>query len=241
MGLKLVIERECSRDHQTALRQFLCCEPGGPEWAMDPQRYIRDLSVRKTPKGIMRTLLVVSGDIPLHDDVVGFCEYGVAVETTDEHEGVYQISYIATALKVRGTHLGDTLLSSVIVRLLIINNKALASGFLYGIALLLCHGHIFFVFEFADTVKHHIECLYWKTVTYCAKPDELRQSDWCFIAHFYIPNTAISYFTLGKVFHFAVRSAQFIQQTRQYVSCRVVENIPFNLCYHVQMLSPDSS
>ena len=66
MGLKLVIERECSRDHQTALRQFLCCEPGGPEWAMDPQRYIRDLSVRKTPKGIMRTLLVVSGDIPLH-------------------------------------------------------------------------------------------------------------------------------------------------------------------------------
>lgn len=117
MGLKLVIERECFRDHQTALRQFLCCEPGGPEWAMDPQRYIRDLSVRKTPKGIMRTLLVVSGDIPLHDDVVGFCEYGVAVETTDEHEGVYQISYIATALKVRGTHLGDTLLSSVIVRL----------------------------------------------------------------------------------------------------------------------------
>lgn len=37
MGLKLVIERECSRDHQMALRQFLCCEPGGPEWAMDPQ------------------------------------------------------------------------------------------------------------------------------------------------------------------------------------------------------------
>lgn len=29
-GLKLVIERECSRDHQTALRQFLCCEPGAP-------------------------------------------------------------------------------------------------------------------------------------------------------------------------------------------------------------------
>ena len=29
MNLNLVIERECSRDHQTALRQFLCCEPGG--------------------------------------------------------------------------------------------------------------------------------------------------------------------------------------------------------------------
>ena len=108
MGLKLVIERECSRDHQTALRQFLCCEPGGPEWAMDPQRYIRDLSVRKTPKGIMRTLLVVSGDIPLHDDVVGFCEYGVAVETTDEHEGVYQISYIATAWRFNRTPLVRT-------------------------------------------------------------------------------------------------------------------------------------
>ncbi len=48
--------------------------------------------------------------------MVGFCEYGVAVETTDEHEDD-EISYIATALKVRGTHLGDTLLSSVIVRL----------------------------------------------------------------------------------------------------------------------------
>lgn len=85
MNLNLVIERECSRDHQTALRQFLCCKPGDPEWAMDPQRYIRGLSVRKTPTGVMRTLLVVSGDIPLHDEVVGFCEYGVGVETTKEH------------------------------------------------------------------------------------------------------------------------------------------------------------
>ena len=65
----------------------------------------------------MRTLLVVSGDIPLHDEVAGFCEYGVGVETTKEHEGIYQISYIATALKVRGQHLGDTLLTSVIMRL----------------------------------------------------------------------------------------------------------------------------
>lgn len=108
MGLKLVIERECSRDHQTALRQFLCCEPGGPEWAMDPQRYIRDLSVRKTPKGIMRTLLVVSGDIPLHDDVVGFCEFGydpAALESSG-----YAISFIATALSERGRHLGAILL-----------------------------------------------------------------------------------------------------------------------------------
>lgn len=53
----------------------------------------------------------------LHDEVVGFCEYGVGVETTKEHEGIYQISYIATALKVRGQHLGDTLLTSVIMRL----------------------------------------------------------------------------------------------------------------------------
>lgn len=82
-----------------------------------PTGYIRGLSVRKTPTGVMRTLLVVSGDIPLHDEVAGFCEYGVGVETTEEHEGIYQISYIATALKVRGQHLGDTLLASVIMRL----------------------------------------------------------------------------------------------------------------------------
>lgn len=67
-----------------------------------PTGYIRGLSVRKTPTGVMRTLLVISGDIPLHDEVAGFCEYGVGVETTKEHEGIYQIPYIATALKVRG-------------------------------------------------------------------------------------------------------------------------------------------
>lgn len=54
------------------------------------------------PTGVMRTLLVISGDIPLHDEVAGFCEYGVGAETTEEHEGIYQISYIATELKVRG-------------------------------------------------------------------------------------------------------------------------------------------
>lgn len=68
-----------------------------------PTGYIRGLSVRKTPTGVMRTLLAISGDIPLHDEVVGFCEYGVGAETTEEHEGIYyQISYIATELKVRG-------------------------------------------------------------------------------------------------------------------------------------------
>ena len=63
-----------------------------------PTGYIRGLSVRKTPTGVMRTLLVVSGNIPLHDEVVGFCEYGVGEETTKEHEGIYQIPYIASAL-----------------------------------------------------------------------------------------------------------------------------------------------
>ncbi len=67
-----------------------------------PTGYIRGLSARKTPTGVMRTLLVISGDIPLHDEVAGFCEYGVGAETTEEHEGIYQIPYIATALKVRG-------------------------------------------------------------------------------------------------------------------------------------------
>lgn len=73
-----------------------------PNGRYGPTGYIRGLSVRKTPTGVMRTLLVISGDIPLHDEVAGFCEYGVGVETTEEHEGIYQISYIATALKVRG-------------------------------------------------------------------------------------------------------------------------------------------
>lgn len=100
-----------------ALRRFVCCESGAPEWAMEPQRYIRGLNVRKTPAHVLRTLLVVSGTVSTNDDVVGFCEYGVAVETTPENEGVYQISYIATALKVRGTHLGDTLLAAVLMHL----------------------------------------------------------------------------------------------------------------------------
>ncbi|KFI97862.1 N-acetyltransferase [Bifidobacterium stellenboschense] len=116
-ALKLVIERECSSDHRFALRRFVCCEPGGPEWAMDPQRYIRGLNVRRQPSDITRTLLVVAGADRSQDDVVGFSEYGVAVETTPEHEGVYQIAYIATALKTRGTHLGDLMLSAVLMHI----------------------------------------------------------------------------------------------------------------------------
>ncbi|OZG65693.1 acetyltransferase, GNAT family [Bifidobacterium hapali] len=79
-----------------ALRQFQCCEPNGPEWTMDAQRYIGDINVCKTFDGVERTLLVVAGIAPSRDDVVGFCEYGVAVETTPETEGVYQISYISS-------------------------------------------------------------------------------------------------------------------------------------------------
>ena len=108
MNLNLVIERECSRDHQTALRQFLCCKPGDPEWAMDPQDiYAVSACARPRPELCARFLSYPGT----------FCEYGVGVETTKEHEGIYQISYIATALKVRGQHLGDTLLASVIMRL----------------------------------------------------------------------------------------------------------------------------
>lgn len=102
MNLNLVIERECSRDHQTALRQFLCCKPGDPEWAMDPQDiYAVSACARPRPELCAR-FLPYPGTFPLHDEVVGFCEYGVGAETTEEHEGIYQISYIATELKVRG-------------------------------------------------------------------------------------------------------------------------------------------
>lgn len=116
MNLNLVIERECSRDHQTALRQFLCCKPGDPEWAMDPQIYTRSQRAQDPDRSYAHASCHIRGH-SLHDEVAGFCEYGVGVETTEEHEGIYQISYIATALKVRGQHLGDTLLTSVIMRL----------------------------------------------------------------------------------------------------------------------------
>ncbi len=42
-----------------------------PRMGDGPTGYIRGLSVRKTPTGVMRTLLVVSGEIPLHDEVAG--------------------------------------------------------------------------------------------------------------------------------------------------------------------------
>lgn len=51
-----------------------------------------------------------------------------------------------------------------------------------------------------------MKCLRWKTMAYCAKSDEFRKSDESFIAHLYIPNTAIGYFTICQAFHFAVRS-----------------------------------
>ena len=66
----------------------------------EKERYIAETIEQKDRE--IQNLTSKLQDIPLHDEVVGFCEYGVGVETTKEHEGIYQISYIATELKVRG-------------------------------------------------------------------------------------------------------------------------------------------
>lgn len=116
MGLSIVRERLCSEAHQTALRRFVCCD-GGPEWAMDAQRYIRDLNIRRHADDSEIMLLVVAGASEYTDRVLGFCEYGAAAETTDDEPGFYQISYIATALETRGKHMGDLLLAAVLDRL----------------------------------------------------------------------------------------------------------------------------
>lgn len=116
MKLSVVMERPCTEAHQTALRHFVCCD-GGPEWAMDAQRYIRDLNIRKHSGDSEIMLLVVAGDSEYTDKVLGFCEYGAAAETADGEPGFYQISYIATSFEVRGKHLGDLLLAAVLDRL----------------------------------------------------------------------------------------------------------------------------
>ena len=116
MGLSIVRARLSLEAHQTPLRRFVCCD-GGPEGAMDAQRYIRGLNIRRHADDSEIMLIVVEGATAYADTVLGFCEYGVASETADDEPGFYQISYIATALESRGKHLGDLLLAAVLNRL----------------------------------------------------------------------------------------------------------------------------
>lgn len=56
MRIAIVTSRLCDSGDQLALRRFVCCEPNGPEYAMDVQRYIRGLRVKDEP-GMYRMVL----------------------------------------------------------------------------------------------------------------------------------------------------------------------------------------
>ena len=73
MRIAIVTSRLCDSGDQLALRRFVCCEPNGPEYAMDVQRYIRGLRVKDEP-GMYRMVLQY-GETP-NAPIVGFCEFG---------------------------------------------------------------------------------------------------------------------------------------------------------------------
>ena len=99
MRIAIVTSRLCDSGDQLALRRFVCCEPNGPEYAMDVQRYIRGLRVKDEP-GMYRMVLQY-GETP-NAPIVGFCEFGYD-PAAPESSG-YAISFIATALSERGRH-----------------------------------------------------------------------------------------------------------------------------------------
>ena len=69
MRIAIVTSRLCDSGDQLALRRFVCCEPNGPEYAMDVQRYIRGLRVKDEP-GMYRMVLQY-GETP-NAPIVGF-------------------------------------------------------------------------------------------------------------------------------------------------------------------------
>ena len=106
--IAIINSRECELSDQTSLRRFVCCGETAPEYALDVQRYIRDIKIKKTPVGIHRMVLYSEA----YAGVFGFCEYGY-----DEAAGLesgYAISFIATAQRMRGRHLGRFLLDCVL-------------------------------------------------------------------------------------------------------------------------------
>lgn len=125
-SLTIVAERECTEDHQLALRRFECCDTDAPEYEKEVQRYIRGLRIGSSPDEIHRKLLVIpssSGTAGftsmltpddrvsppgIADKVIGFCEYGV------DSDDSYAISYIAVANKYRHHGLGSFLLRCVL-------------------------------------------------------------------------------------------------------------------------------
>ena len=112
MNLNLVIERECSRDHQTALRQFLCCKPGDPEWAMDPQDiYAVSACARPRPELCAR-FLPYPGTFPC------MMKWSASANTVSARKPPRSTKVVHRhRAEGTGQHLGDTLLASVIMRL----------------------------------------------------------------------------------------------------------------------------
>lgn len=101
----MISSRICGPDDQLAVRRFVCCEKGAPEYAMDVQRYIRGLDLKGDTDDVLRMALYCEGD----SDILSFCEFGW-IESSD----AYAISYIATALSERGNGLGGMLLATVL-------------------------------------------------------------------------------------------------------------------------------
>lgn len=109
MRIAIVTSRLCDSDDQLALRRFVCCEPGAPEYAMDVQRYIRGLRLADEP-GMYRMVLQYGESRPA--PIFGFCEFGY--DPASPESSGYAISFIATALSERGHHLGRYLLDSAL-------------------------------------------------------------------------------------------------------------------------------
>lgn len=101
----MISSRICGPDDQLAVRRFVCCEKGAPEYAMDVQRYIRGLDLKGDADNVLRMALYCEGD----SDILAFCEFGW-IESSD----AYAISYIATALSERGNDFGGMLLATVL-------------------------------------------------------------------------------------------------------------------------------
>lgn len=86
---RMISSRICGPDDQLAVRRFVCCGAGAPEYAMDVQRYIRGLDLKENADDVLRMALYCEGD----SDILAFCEFGW-IGSSD----AYAISYIATAL-----------------------------------------------------------------------------------------------------------------------------------------------
>ncbi len=102
---RMISSRICGPGDQLAVRRFVCCETGAPEYAMDVQRYIRGLDLKGNTDDVLRMALYCEGNL----DILAFCEFGW-IGSTDS----YAISYIATALAEQCNGLGVMLLATVL-------------------------------------------------------------------------------------------------------------------------------